>query len=184
MLAVTSQPGPRPEAKSFRVEDLIRHARAGRLRVPTFQRGFRWERDDVEKLFDSVVRGFPIGTLLLWSREAPAERVSIGGLELDVPKQVAWYVVDGQQRVVSLVSTLIAADERNRPGPEPHRHLDLRFDLYLDLTTGKVTHAGRPAFLALHQQRIEEVAWQVIDSHAEWDHADRLSIESMSDEEE
>jgi len=149
MVAVPSPPGARPEAKTFRVEDLIRHARAGRLRVPTFQRGFKWAREDVEKLIDSIVRGFPIGTLLLWSRKAPAERVSIGGLEIDVPEQVAWYVVDGQQRLVSLVSTLIAAAERSTP------QYDLRFDLYLDLATGKVTHGVRGevpnAYLPLHR---------------------------------
>ncbi len=147
MVAVPAQqPGARPEAKSFRIEDLIRYARAGRIRVPRFQRGFKWERPDVEKLIDSILRGFPIGTLLLWSRKAPAERLTIGGLALDVPEQIAWYVVDGQQRVVSLVATLIAATERDA-------RFDLRFELFVDLATGQVRHTARgerpPSYLPL-----------------------------------
>ena len=67
----------RLEAKTFRVEDLVRHARSGRLRVPAFQRAFKWERDDVEKLFDSIWHGYPIGTLLLWAKAAPAARLSL-----------------------------------------------------------------------------------------------------------
>jgi len=166
MVAVSTQPAPRPEARSFRIEDLIRHARAGRLRVPAFQRRFKWERSDVEDLIDSIVRGYPIGTLLLWSRKAPAERVSIGGLTLDVPEQSAWYVVDGQQRVVSLVSTLTMATDRNAG-------FDLRFDLYIDLINGEVRHGTRgehpSSFLPLHR---------VVDSEEllAWIDANRLAL--------
>src|SRR4051794_10647319 len=98
MVAVTasSTSAMRPEAKTFRVEDLVRHARSGKLRVPPFQRAFKWERDDVEKLLDSIWHGYPIGTLLLWAKGAPAARVSLGALEIDVGEvPVAWWVVDG-----------------------------------------------------------------------------------------
>jgi hypothetical protein len=123
----------RPEAKTFRVEDLVKHARTGRLRVPLFQRGFKWTRDDVENLFDSIWRGYPIGTLLLWSRRAPAERVRLGALEVDVgEQQQAWWVIDGQQRIVSLASTL--ASVPNKPA---------EFQLYFDLGEGRITHVAK-----------------------------------------
>jgi len=36
----------------------------GHVRVPSFQRGLRWEASDVQDLFDSIYRGYPIGSLL------------------------------------------------------------------------------------------------------------------------
>ena len=47
-------------------------AQEGKLRVPLFQRPLRWRPDQEAELFDSLLRRFPIGTLLLWERPAPA----------------------------------------------------------------------------------------------------------------
>jgi len=101
--------------------------------VPPFQRAFKWERSDVEKLVDSVWRGYPIGTLLLWSKKGEAGEVKLGELAFDVHERGdAWFVVDGQQRIVSLVSTLLPGVPRSE-----------KFDLYFDLSTGSVAHLQR-----------------------------------------
>lgn len=135
MATVHAEAPSRPEARSFRVEDLLRHARAGRIRVPPFQRGFKWEREDVRKLIDSIWLGYPIGTLLLWSRPGPPGAVQLGDLTFEVGEQgQAWFVVDGQQRIVSLVSTLMPKGARGE-----------KFDSYFDLVNGEVTHARRGA---------------------------------------
>lgn len=133
MMAVSSPVQARSETRIFRVEELVAHARAGRIRVPTFQRAFQWDRSDVQKLLDSVWRGYPIGTLLLWSKAGPAGRVTLGELELEVGEQhAAWFVVDGQQRLVSLVSTLLAQGRRGES-----------FDLYFDLRASEIVRPGR-----------------------------------------
>jgi len=144
----------RPEARVFRVEDLLRHAQAGRIRVPDFQRAFKWDRDDVQKLIDSIWQGYPIGTLLLWSRRGPAGSMSLGDLTFEVSEQSdAWFVVDGQQRIVSLVSALLPKVRSEK------------FDLYFDLASGKITHARRgvvpPTFLPLNRvvDSEELLAW-------------------------
>lgn len=138
MNAVAAYGQSRPEAKVFKVEDLVRHARAGRIRVPPFQRNFKWKREDVEKLIDSIVRGYPIGTLLLWSKAAPATQAMLGDLAFDVNEQTqAWFVVDGQQRLVSLVTTLLPGLAR----PE-------KFDLYFDLRASAVVHGKRGGMAA------------------------------------
>src|SRR5882724_8232701 len=109
MVAVPAPTQSRPEARVFRVEELLVHARAGRIRMPRFQRGFKWGRPDVGKLLDSIWRGYPIGALLLWSKIGAAGQVMLGDLTFEVSEQSsAWFVVDGQQRIVSLVSTLLA----------------------------------------------------------------------------
>ncbi|WP_328708616.1 DUF262 domain-containing protein [Microbispora hainanensis] len=55
----------RPRVEEIRLAYLPGLVRDGRLRIPSFQRSFRWDRDDVVRLFDSVLRGYPIGTLLM-----------------------------------------------------------------------------------------------------------------------
>lgn len=159
MVATPAPTQARPETRVFRVEELIAHARAGRIRVPSFQRGLRWEREDVQKLIDSIWRGYPIGSLLLWAKPGPAGRVSLGDLAFDVSEQTsAWFVVDGQQRIVSLVSTLVPGSGR----PE-------KFDLYFDLETSAVVpprRGGAPAThlpLNLAADSEELLAW--IDDH-------------------
>ncbi len=97
----------RPGATTFGLDDLVELAWSGHIRVPHFQRDFRWTRQDVIRLFDSIVKRYPIGSLLLWRRPAPAQRLTLGALRIDAPAldQALW-VVDGQQRVWSLANAL------------------------------------------------------------------------------
>ncbi|MGQ0778448.1 MAG: DUF262 domain-containing protein [Pseudonocardiales bacterium] len=93
----------RPGATTIDLEDLVELAWSGRIRVPHFQRDFRWTRTDVIRLFDSIVKRYPVGSLLLWQRPAPAQRVPLGALSIDAPAlDQAHWVVDGQQRIVSV----------------------------------------------------------------------------------
>lgn len=97
----------RPEARAETVEDLVRLAREGRVRVPEFQRGLNWSSTQVLDLFDSVYRGFPIGSLLLFRRRAEAASVRLGPLAVDAPEVPdAWWVVDGQQRLTALAASM------------------------------------------------------------------------------
>ena len=97
----------RPTATTFDVEQLAQWAWEGRIRIPHFQRPLRWQREDVIKLFDSIVRGYPVGSLLLWHRPAPRETLQLGALRIDAPKLAdALWVVDGQQRITALANAL------------------------------------------------------------------------------
>lgn len=126
------QPFTKPNAVTFSLEDLVNAALEGRVRIPDFQRSFRWQWEDVRRLFDSIVRGYPIGSLLLWSREAKAARLTLGALTIDAPgTEEALWVVDGQQRLTSLASTL------NDAGTS-----DSRFATLYDLATKAFTRPG------------------------------------------
>ncbi len=97
----------RPEAISVAVEELLRWVSQGRVRIPDFQRGFKWEKGDADKLFDSIYRGYPIGTLLFWKKRAEAAVIELGPLRINAPeRQDALWVVDGQQRITTLAATL------------------------------------------------------------------------------
>jgi hypothetical protein len=98
----------RPEATAYQVDDLLAKARTGQLRLPRFQRRLKWRDQDRIALFDSLYRGFPIGTLLLWKHDGPDEAVAFGELQVEARKRDdAFYIVDGQQRVATLASTLL-----------------------------------------------------------------------------
>jgi hypothetical protein len=95
------------ETKTYSVSALLDAIRRGRVRIPHFQRGFRWNDEDRRLLFDSLQSGFPIGTLLLARGAAPADRIMLGGFCANVPETTdALWVVDGQQRLATLAMAL------------------------------------------------------------------------------
>jgi hypothetical protein len=130
--------GTRPSATTYDVEKLVGMAWQGQIRVPHFQRELRWGREDVIRLFDSIVKGYPIGSLLLWVRRAAPETITLGALHIEAPKldQSLW-VVDGQQRVTSLANALHEAAAR-----------DPRFALAYDLREEEFV--PRPAIETSH----------------------------------
>jgi hypothetical protein len=114
----------RPQARSFSIEDLLGEIRSGKIRVPSFQRGLKWEDEDRLKLFDSVYRGFPVGTLLFWQRPAEAGRIKIDRFSTDAEaRSDALWVVDGQQRITTLADVLLVGSGLDPTGRT------IRFDL-------------------------------------------------------
>lgn len=96
------------EANRFNVQKVLALAQRGRLRVPPFQRPLRWRRQDHLLLLDSLNRGYPVGTLLLWRRPAEAGRVVFGEYAVHAPAiPDALWIVDGQQRITSIVGALM-----------------------------------------------------------------------------
>jgi hypothetical protein len=96
------------ETKSFSIPSLLETIRRGRIRIPRFQRGFLWNDEDRRLLFDSIQRGYPIGTLLLARGHAGADSVNLGGFSAKVEEtDDALWVVDGQQRLSTLAMALL-----------------------------------------------------------------------------
>jgi hypothetical protein len=143
MAAVT-----RPKVDSVSLEDLVDFALSGRIRVPSFQRSYRWERKDVAQLFDSILRGYPIGNLLVWQRPAAASTVFIGHLRVDAQALGnAYWVVDGQQRITSLVGALTADEDT----------VDPRFRIYFDLAEGAFVSLARR-----HQPGVDQLPMSLV----------------------
>ena len=91
---------------------LVERIEAGKIRVPRFQRTFVWKQTNLHALLDSVVRGFPIGSILVWDTEVTIETTGrVGPVEVDPrPTGLVGYLLDGQQRVSTLVGTLRLPD--------------------------------------------------------------------------
>lgn len=87
------------------VNQLIEKIDTGELGLPELQRPFIWKVSKVRDLFDSLMRGYPIGYLMLWECPSLEKKKSIG-VDLhsyDSPKEV---IIDGQQRLTSLYAVM------------------------------------------------------------------------------
>ena len=83
----------------LQIADIVRHvddATLGTLNVPEFQRKYVWRASKVVDLVDSLWRGYPIGTLLLWESTYDSPQTALG------TQSGKLWIVDGQQRVTSL----------------------------------------------------------------------------------
>src|SRR5271166_3150146 len=112
--AVTAPSGPTaalpkdPQPSVDRIDELARRILSGDILLPKFQRDFVWDHKQIIRLLDSVARGFPIGSVLLWqSRQELRSENSIADLEIKAPRPdyPVNYLLDGQQRL----STICAA---------------------------------------------------------------------------
>ncbi|MCP9752339.1 DUF262 domain-containing protein [Ferruginibacter sp. HRS2-29] len=90
--------------------------------LPNIQRPFVWKEDQIERLFDSILREYPIGTLLVWKTKSKIRRRKfIDNYKLDI-KLTDFYipedekqkmlVLDGQQRLQSLYIGLLGSYEK------------------------------------------------------------------------
>jgi len=89
---------------------------AGRIVLPAMQRPFVWRDDRIARLIDSLLRGFPIGTTLLWKtatmqrfRRFQKDVQSDAGITVDFDSDDSserYLVLDGQQRLTSLFVAL------------------------------------------------------------------------------
>lgn len=87
-------------------------AEGGGLWLPNIQRPFVWSEDQIARLFDSIMREYPISTLLVWkTKEAVKHRRFIDNYHRDIKltdfyvpenKRSKMLVLDGQQRLQSL----------------------------------------------------------------------------------
>lgn len=100
--------------------------------LPSIQRKFVWDEDKIERLLDSIMREYPIGTLLVWKTKSKIRRRKFfenyrQGLKISdfyVPEddKMKMLVLDGQQRLQSLFMGLKGSYEKK--------------ELYFDIKSG------------------------------------------------
>jgi hypothetical protein len=97
-----------------RVVRLVEQAVEGKICLPNFQRDFVWTRDEVADLVRSMVRGYFIGSLLLLRCDAdnpPFAPIFLRGSDPNQREpRPELLVLDGQQRLSSLIYALTAPD--------------------------------------------------------------------------
>jgi Protein of unknown function DUF262 len=98
-----------PQPTHLNYVGLLNDIDRGWLKIPQFQRDFVWSIEKSAKLIDSLLKGYPIGTLIFWKTRDRLRSVrNIGGIDLPPSKDgdVVQYVLDGQQRLTSLFAAI------------------------------------------------------------------------------
>lgn len=109
--------------------------------LPAIQRNFVWEEDRITKLFDSIMRGYPLGIVLLWEtyfdikyrefEENYQEESKLVFKDNTGNKRIK-LVLDGQQRLQSLFIALNGSLDGQK--------------LYFDVLSGKTADDFREVF--------------------------------------
>ncbi|WP_259803633.1 GmrSD restriction endonuclease domain-containing protein [Brachybacterium muris] len=88
---------------SWQVDQLVSGVQQGSVSLPDLQRPFVWPATKVRDLFDSMYRGYPVGTLMFWDvPEQDSSRAISGAATIPAAHQI----VDGQQRLTSLYAAM------------------------------------------------------------------------------
>ena len=129
------------------ISKALKKVRKGRYLLPSIQREFVWSSNQIEMLFDSLMRGYPIGTFLFWSvskKNAKKfqfyevlrkfhEKEARHNIKADhLFKKEITAILDGQQRLTSLLiglhgsySEKVPYGRWDNPGAFPEKKLYL-----------------------------------------------------------
>ncbi|MBW4575353.1 MAG: DUF262 domain-containing protein [Aphanothece sp. CMT-3BRIN-NPC111] len=88
------------------LEDLLKDIANGEYKIPKFQRDFVWKTSQILELFDSILNGYPIGSLLFWKTRDYETRDKIGPYTIIKVGSDFRYVLDGFQRISTLFGVL------------------------------------------------------------------------------
>ncbi len=99
----------------------------GELTLPEMQRRYVWTSIKVRDLLDSLYRGYPSGTILVWETDDPGNfrKLQVDGAKSS-PLSTSLLLLDGQQRITSLSAVIngqpIVVRNKRRP-------IDILFNL-------------------------------------------------------
>lgn len=98
------------DSPDLNLGELLRDVGTGKIRLPDFQRDWKWDTDRIAGLLASVSLGYPVGVVMLLeaggSEVAFATRLISGVDEASATKATEQLVLDGQQRLTSLYQAL------------------------------------------------------------------------------
>jgi len=101
----------------FKIRELVEMVENGEIDVPEFQREFVWSNNQVRDLAESIYKSYPIGLLVFY--KIPSQLRS---------QNKRYWVLDGQQRLLSLVLIMKGQVKAIRGGQETTIRLDIWFD--------------------------------------------------------
>lgn len=93
----------------IKLSQYLQWAVSGRVQLPDFQRDFKWEDERIRQLLVTVLRGHPMGAVMLLATGNDQIRFmprSIAGVDLAEGTEADWLLLDGQQRITSLTQAL------------------------------------------------------------------------------
>lgn len=109
-----------------KVSSLLDEVLSGRIGLPDLQRPFVWNDSKVRNLLDSMLKGFPVGYIMLWASPSDygnTKSIGIGEKQYNRPDDL---VIDGQQRLTSLLAAISGVKVHDKNFKE--RRIKISFD--------------------------------------------------------
>lgn len=106
-----------------KVIDLLTDVKNGRIGLPDLQRPFVWKDNKIRELLDSMMKGYPIGYIMLWSSPDNYENMDHIGKNDKMYKQPDDLVIDGQQRLTALLSAMYGVKIKDKNYEERERRI-------------------------------------------------------------
>lgn len=165
------------------IHDLLEEIHHRELVLPEFQREFTWSQTDVRKLFESLYRGYPTGSLLVWLTENPP-KIKNDAYDLEKVRRVK-VLLDGQQRLTSLY---LHTYGEVPPYYQPEEISDGYFDLYFNAGTGrfgyykKMEMEADPLWIPLQQALSENVsAFDLVETNGDFQDEREKTLRRVND---
>ena len=109
----------------------LENLKRGDYQIPTFQREIVWQKENVKKLWDSIYKFYPLGSILIWKTDTKLHNHrAVGGHIIppdDSPAQFQ-YILDGQQRTTSLLTSIYGGQIKGKPDFDPTLYIDLTIE--------------------------------------------------------
>lgn len=100
------------DSPDLNLGDLLRDVGGGKIRLPDFQRDWKWDTDRIAGLLASVSLGYPVGVVMLLEEGGAdvqfATRLVSGVDEASASKAAEQLILDGQQRLTALYQSLMS----------------------------------------------------------------------------
>lgn len=93
----------------YELGEYLEWTRSGEIQLPDFQRGYKWEDERIRQLVVTVLRGHPLGAVMLLKTGNSQVRFkprAIEGVDLPAGTEAKFLLLDGQQRLTSLTQAL------------------------------------------------------------------------------
>ncbi len=93
----------------YELSEYLDWTTSGKVQLPDFQRGYKWEDERIRSLLVTVLRGHPLGVVMLLKTGNDQVRFKpkpIEGVELETDADPQMLLLDGQQRLTSLTQAL------------------------------------------------------------------------------
>lgn len=120
------------------LKSILDSVKDGRTQLPDFQRGWVWDDERIRRLLISILRSYPIGSIMLLQTGNPNVRFKsrlVEGVQLNYPPEPQQFILDGQQRITSLYQALYLDEPvvtRDSRGKEVKRWYYLDIDIATD----------------------------------------------------
>lgn len=107
------------QQQNIPIGTLVDMYKRGELRLPEIQRHYVWKATRVRDLLDSLYRGYPSGSILMWETDEPVPTRAFAIAQDSTAFAGRKLLLDGQQRLTSLTAVLngekVSVRGRKRP---------------------------------------------------------------------